>query len=128
MLALSAERQAALHRLLERLQHGLVSGGDAHEMFDLVHGVLDVRGFALTQHFNYNDWHFSHEVPESWLECHRARGDADPAAAVAERPPGSVFLVDADFLSRLDPSRPNPVEPLRCGFLEADLGTSEAAW
>ena len=103
-----------LQAVLPLLRRGLVSDGDAEELFARLRDTIGATGFALGQDLDYRGWGIFRGIPEQWMRDHtRLRGRiVDPAAA----PHAARLLVRVAARDRAAAHRPRVRRPvLRVG-------------
>lgn len=90
--ATSHAARRALPALIRLLQRGLVSGGDVAEMFSLYRRVFSLQALVAGQEYGFEAFGRQEDVPEDWMNAHRAVSHADPAPNwLMNAPVGSVY-------------------------------------
>jgi DNA-binding CsgD family transcriptional regulator len=87
-----------LQALMPLLRQGLVSDGDAEELFALLRDTLGASAFVLGQALDYRAWNLHRDVPEGWVADHNRLRREDPSIPLlAGSPSGTWFLLERDF-------------------------------
>ncbi|HEY3819852.1 MAG TPA: helix-turn-helix transcriptional regulator [Polyangiaceae bacterium] len=94
-----------LQAILPLLRRGLVSDGDAEELFDRLRDTIGATGFALGQDLDYRGWGVFRGIPEQWMRDHTRLRNRDPSIPLLRRTPPGYW-----YASQRETAR-QPIDP-----------------
>lgn len=86
-----------LRTLLQLLDRGIVSGGDADEMIHLLKGALSLTGVVITDDWSYQGWNRTAGITAEWMQTYEQVNHHDPSVEILSREPaGRWWLLHRD--------------------------------
>jgi DNA-binding CsgD family transcriptional regulator len=91
--------------ILQLLRRGLMSDGDAEELFAQLRDTIGATGFALGQDLGYRGWGIFRGIPEQWMRDHTRLRSRDPSIPVLRCTPPGFWYASQREISR------RPIDP-----------------